>query len=86
LRVTGYGQKEHRAKGIVHRAYRIIRKSGCGLRPIGAIEAYAPAGRGKMEGRKWENGSRDGKGEGEDERVGRWEDRKFTINEINLIN
>jgi hypothetical protein len=39
-----------------------------------------------MEGRKWECGSRDGKGEGEDERVGRWEDRKFTINEINLIN
>jgi len=57
----------------------------CGLRPIGAY-AYAPAGRGKMGGRKWECGSRDGKGEGEDERVGRWEDRKFTINEINLIN
>jgi hypothetical protein len=30
---------------------------GCGLRPIGAY-AYAPAGRGKMGGRKWEWGIR----------------------------
>jgi hypothetical protein len=31
-------------KGIGQRAYRRIRILECGLRPIGAIEAYAPEG------------------------------------------